>query len=48
MKIENRLIIERAVGIIEGIASTLPEKHNDALLRVCEMIDAALFKEEEK
>ena len=42
----DRSTIERALGIIEGIATGFPEKAADMLITAVEMIDGVLNKEE--
>lgn len=44
---KNRETMERAIGIIEGVAWVSEEKINNPLITVCEMLDTVL-KDEEK
>ncbi|MBR5878856.1 MAG: hypothetical protein IKY91_04835 [Akkermansia sp.] len=43
----NRSTIERALGIIEGVACGVPERAADMLYTAVEMIDAVLLGKEE-
>lgn len=44
---KNRATMERAIGIIEGVAWTSEEKISEALFTACEILDAVLRDEEE-
>lgn len=43
---ENKLTMERAIGIIEGLSYGVEEPIRDALITVCEMLDEVLRKEQ--
>ena len=42
---ESRMTLERAAGVIEGVASVTDDKIAETLFNVCEMLDAVLQKE---
>ena len=46
MKHSNRETMQRAIGIIEGVAWIADEKQSDALFSVVEMLDSVLNSEE--
>lgn len=47
MKNKNRELIQRALGIIEGISYTIESKQCEALINAVEIIDMALKDEVE-
>ena len=46
MTLENRMTMERAIGILEGVSYGVEERIQNALLTVCEMLDEVLRKEQ--
>ena len=48
MKQKNRETMERAIGIVEGLSWVAEEKMSEALLTVCEMLDAVMRDEVEE
>lgn len=46
MKQKNRETMERAIGIVEGLSWVAEEKMSEALVTVCEMLDAVMKDEE--
>lgn len=48
MKIENRIAINRALGIIEGISFAVNSEAQDAITYAVEMIENALTNEEKE
>ena len=48
MKVENRLLLERVAGIIEGVSFGVADKPvAEALVNAVEMIDSVIEKESE-
>jgi hypothetical protein len=45
---ENRELMERAIGIVEGVAWVSGDKESEALMAACEMFDSVMKSEEKE
>lgn len=48
MKQKNRETMERAIGIVEGLSWVSDSKTSEALISVCEILDAVMKDEVEE
>jgi hypothetical protein len=48
MNQKNRETMQRAIGLVEGVAWASDEKQSDALMAVVEMLDTVMKDEEEE
>ena len=48
MKQKNRETMQRAIGLVEGVAWVAEEKQIDALMAAVEMLDAVMIDEEKE